>query len=388
MCTPETYTYDAWGNLLTLGPNTTTQPNYVGCTQESGFNYTGAIATNNRLAVSGFSYDSAGNTTASPGFTYVYDAENHLITTAGVTYAYDGDGRRVSKSTSKLYWYGSGGEILSETDAAGNTTAEYVFFGGKRIAMVTTDDLTNNGFEQGSTGWTLCSGAQVVVNSGNAHTGSEYLQSSAGAGASCQSQYSQFFAVTPGMQIDYGGWAYLQSGSGGYVRWNIGIYDSNHNFIRADAPNPNTVTSATWTYQTTSYTVAAGVAYVQIYAEIYQPTTATVARFDDSFLNLDGATVTSPLFYVEDSLGSSRIVATGSGAVCYDADFTPFGGERAYTNTCPQNYKFEGKERDTETGNDDFGARYYTNRFGRWLSADWSACRWRCLTPPWPIHRR
>ncbi len=60
--------------------------------------------------------------------------------------------------------------------------------------------------------------------------------------------------------------------------------------------------------------------------------------------------------------------------VLYDADFYPFGGERTpYTNTCPQNYKFEGKERDTETGNDDFGARYYSNRFGRWLSADWSA---------------
>jgi RHS repeat-associated protein len=33
----------------------------------------------------------------------------------------------------------------------------------------------------------------------------------------------------------------------------------------------------------------------------------------------------------------------------------------------------KGKERDTETGNDDFGARYYTSRFGRWLSADWSS---------------
>jgi RHS repeat-associated protein len=33
----------------------------------------------------------------------------------------------------------------------------------------------------------------------------------------------------------------------------------------------------------------------------------------------------------------------------------------------------KGKERDTETGNDDFGARYYSNRFGRWLSADWSS---------------
>lgn len=79
-------------------------------------------------------------------------------------------------------------------------------------------------------------------------------------------------------------------------------------------------------------------------------------------------------YYAEDSLGSSRVVTTNTGSVCYDTDFTPFGGEKAYTSTCTQNnYKFEGKERDTETQNDDFGARYYTWRFGRWLSADWSA---------------
>jgi RHS repeat-associated protein len=79
-------------------------------------------------------------------------------------------------------------------------------------------------------------------------------------------------------------------------------------------------------------------------------------------------------YYVEDSLGSSRVITTNTGVVCYDADFYPFGGERTpYTNSCTQNvYKFEGKERDAETGNDDFGARYYSNRFGRWLSADWS----------------
>ena len=168
------------------------------------------------------------------------------------------------------------------------------------------------------------------------------------------------------MQIDYGGWAYLVSGSGGDVRWNLGLYDSNKNFLSSYAPTPYTVTSAAWTYQTASYTVATGVAYVQLYAEVYHPTTATVANFDDSFLNSNGASMTTPLYYVEDSLGTSRVIASSSGVVCYDADFTPFGGERPYTNTCPQNYKFEGKERDTETGNDDFGARYYNNRFGRW----------------------
>ena len=81
----------------------------------------------------------------------------------------------------------------------------------------------------------------------------------------------------------------------------------------------------------------------------------------------------NPTYYVEDMLGTSRVLATNTGVACYDADFYPYGGERVYTNSCPQNYKFEGKERDTETGNDDFGARYYSNRLGRWLSADWSS---------------
>jgi len=54
-----------------------------------------------------------------------------LKTAGGVTYTYDGDGRRVQKSNGKLYWYGAGGEILDESDASGNITDEFVFFGGK-----------------------------------------------------------------------------------------------------------------------------------------------------------------------------------------------------------------------------------------------------------------
>src|SRR6266567_8069647 len=38
------------------------------------------------------------------------------------------------KSSGKLYWYGATGDILDESDASGNITDEFVFFGGKRIA--------------------------------------------------------------------------------------------------------------------------------------------------------------------------------------------------------------------------------------------------------------
>jgi RHS repeat-associated protein len=79
-------------------------------------------------------------------------------------------------------------------------------------------------------------------------------------------------------------------------------------------------------------------------------------------------------YYEADMLGSSRTtVVAGQTSPFYDADFYPFGGERAVTDTGVIKFKFEGKERDTETGDDDFGARYYNSRIGRWLSSDWSS---------------
>ncbi len=83
-------------------------------------------------------------------------------------------------------------------------------------------------------------------------------------------------------------------------------------------------------------------------------------------------------YYFSDQVGSARgmaEVASGSHTAtpCFDADFYPFGGEHDFLNSCPQNYKFMGKERDPETNNDDFGARSYASAYGRFLSADWSS---------------
>jgi RHS repeat-associated protein len=214
-CWGETYTVDQWANLTSIGAVT----GYTGCTQE-GLSVT--ATTNNQLSATGFSYDAAGNMQGDSVNTYGWNAESEIKSAAGVNYTYDGDGNRVQKSNGKIYWYGAGTEILDESDASGNITDEYVFFGGKRVA-------------------------HRVVSSG---------------------------AIS---------------------------------------------------------------------------------------------------YYAEDFLGSSRAITTSTGTLCYDADFYPYGGERVVTNTCAQNYKFEGKERDTETGNDDFGARYYTSKLGRWLSADWSS---------------
>jgi RHS repeat-associated protein len=76
-------------------------------------------------------------------------------------------------------------------------------------------------------------------------------------------------------------------------------------------------------------------------------------------------------YYLADQLGTSRkILQAGQIAACYDADFEPFGGEHVYVNTCPQNYKFTGKERDSESGLDNFGARYNASSVGWFISPD------------------
>jgi RHS repeat-associated protein len=214
-CWGNKYSYDAWANLLSQSAWT---PTYNACTEST----MGSVTADGNNHISGLSYDTSGNTLTDGNSTYTWNGESQMKTAGGVTYSYDGDGRRAAKVGSKLYWYGSGGEILGETNAAGTTLNEYVFFGGKRVALVP----------------------------------------------------------------------------------------------------------------------ASG----------------------------------SALYYAADMLGSSRVMVQSNGTLCYDADFTPFGAERTITNSCAQNsYKFEGKERDAETGNDDFGAREYSWRMGRWLSSDWSA---------------
>jgi RHS repeat-associated protein len=149
-------------------------------------------------------------------YSYTYDAEGHQASAAGVNYVYDGDGQRVEKASGTIYWYGTGGEVLTESALDGTSPVDYIYFGGRRLARVT------------------------------------------------------------------------------------------------------------------------------------------------------GSTV---YYYFGDHLDSARVmVQAGANTACYEGDFEPYGREHVVTGTCSQHYKFTGKERDTETQNDYFPARFFENNLGRWLS--------------------
>ncbi|HEY2460730.1 MAG TPA: hypothetical protein VGI16_07980, partial [Candidatus Acidoferrum sp.] len=199
-CWGETYQYDgvtngAWANLTQIAA--TTDPAYVGCSQESGFSKT--ADGSNRL--SGLTYDLSGNTLADGINTYAWDAESQLKSGGGLNYLYDGDGHRVAKAGNKLYWYGFGGKVIAETDAAGNTLNEYIFFGGQRVATVPVGGLSNSGFEQGSSGWSLSAGAVPVTDATRAHSGSGYMQLSS-AGPQIVAM-NAFVPVTPGQLVTF-----------------------------------------------------------------------------------------------------------------------------------------------------------------------------------------
>jgi RHS repeat-associated protein len=157
-CWGETYSVDPWSNLQSITATTNSQ--YTGCTQESGF----SKPADGKNHLSGFSYDAPGNTMADGINSYVWDAEGQLTSAGGVTYLYDGDGRRVQKSNGKLYWYGTGSDPLNETDLAGNTNNssfnEYVFFGGARIARRDSANAVNYYFSD------YLGSARVVTNAG------------------------------------------------------------------------------------------------------------------------------------------------------------------------------------------------------------------------------
>jgi RHS repeat-associated protein len=78
-------------------------------------------------------------------------------------------------------------------------------------------------------------------------------------------------------------------------------------------------------------------------------------------------------YYFSDALGSSNVLANSAGVLQNESDFYPFGGELPQTqNVTNQHYKFTSKERDTETGNDYFGARFDSSSMGRFMSPDWA----------------
>lgn len=75
-------------------------------------------------------------------------------------------------------------------------------------------------------------------------------------------------------------------------------------------------------------------------------------------------------FFLKDHLGNTRIVHNSAGAVLQQQDYLPFGQEIARYQAVPNRYLYNGKEKQEEFTQYDYGARFYDPVIGRWHVVD------------------
>jgi RHS repeat-associated protein len=76
-------------------------------------------------------------------------------------------------------------------------------------------------------------------------------------------------------------------------------------------------------------------------------------------------------FVDHDHLGATRLITGPNQAILDSVDYQPYGEQIAGDTWTT--HKFTGKERDSETGLDYFGARHYSSALGRFMTPDWAA---------------
>jgi RHS repeat-associated protein len=371
------YTIDPWGNMsITCG---NLQTNLF-------------FGTNNQISSNGYGYDASGNLTSfNNGIStvgYTYDAEGKMLTANSglATYTYDAEGNRARKDSGGTWteYIHFNDQPLAEKNADG-TWSDYIYANGQRMARADSFDIrihmigtncsncgTNPNMFAGTTSLTAANG--YLVRAGDLLTWRQYQDGSALGGL--------FFG--------------LLNSSGNYVD-GTSLQDSDNQPILADA------TKGSWHVRTVDLSSFAGMkidfidpfdstnapagAWDIYYGDITLVSTdgTFVPIYSRSMMNLSPATApdvsgfsvitekvadTTPLtttYDHADQIGSTRLLTAGTGWPVASDTYNPYGqGPTPGVN----HYLFTGKERDTESGLDYFGARYYGSSMGRWMSPD------------------
>ena len=127
----QVYTYDANSNRTSLSINSAvTTYNYPGASHK--------LSSLSGATTRSFTYDNAGNVTASAGITYAYDDRGRMKSAGAATYLVNGLGQRVKKTVTgdAFFAYDEAGHLIGEYDSAGAPIQETVWLGDTPVAVI------------------------------------------------------------------------------------------------------------------------------------------------------------------------------------------------------------------------------------------------------------
>ncbi len=385
------WAYDDFGNRTVQSPQSTPCPIQSASQWVFGANnqVTGVIAPGgSQPSPSPLNYDQAGDVVgdATTGNQYLYDAEGRICAVSALPglggftmtgYLYDADGIRVAKGlltawscdpsqngfqTTTDFTLGLGGEQLSEigvnvgTPSAGSASTASATISGTLLSGMNGAFIVLIG--------TLPNGESCVidVNFGAGETGGTTSASIAAAIASQASCGGLITAAANGPVVTF---TSTTVGSAANYTFSASLAGCN-----CSQSNPTTGLSisssgAAMTGGTNAVTMGLTWQHTNVWAG-----GKLLGTYDADGLH----------FYLDDPLGTRRAQTDAAGVLEQTCVSLPYGDGLSCENPSgspyfpstqyPTEHHFTGKERDAESGNDYFGARYYASSMGRFMSPD------------------
>jgi RHS repeat-associated protein len=366
------WSYDRYGNRWS-------QNNTAGSVLSDTISYN--TATNQ--ATVNLTYDDAGNVLNDSSHTYTYDAENRIATVNGaISYIYDAEGRRVGKST------GSSPVTSSSTGSSGiimvsgiearhyflSATGTYAggclaFDKGTASAMISSNSSSNPFSFTATVNWgrgdTVNTVASKLASAINSTAGSVVTATPEAA----HPNLVDLLSTSSGFSTDYGISVAVNDTVEPSYPWFLS--NPSFNLAATDMAGGEAANSGSGTITGTVYVVSLSGLVMD---EIDNGTWMRSEFYADGD-HVATANASGVVFIHADWLGTERARTNMAGARCQTTTNEPFGDDAVTTGSCAVNTPdfFTGKPRDTESNLDDFGARYLSSQWGRWMSPDWSA---------------
>jgi RHS repeat-associated protein len=310
-----------------------------------------------------------------------YDAFGHLISATfanglSQSWAYDNRGRPHAMavgtscsagacSGSTVYSYGVGysgdGDVLSATDSV-NGTWSYTYDGFNRLAMSNCSATCPNG--------TSTEGFSYVYD----RYGNRWQQNGP----------STMLLTFSNSQNQMDGYTYDAAGNLTNDKFHSYTYDAENRIISVDNGATTYAYDAdgqrvakTTSGSTTDY-IYDREGRVMLYNSNPASGSSPFVEVNVAGLHLGtyvlNSTVTDTIFYYDhaDWLGTERARTNLAGTACETITSSPFGDGQTMSGTCVDisPMHFTGKERDSESGLDNFGARYNASTMGRFMTPD------------------